>query len=380
MTIAIKKLLILSLKIIALGFFTGIIGGGVYYYFFVEKSLRLTSPNGKEAWEANRTYQITWKARKIGKVGIMLIKEGSKDTQWIAKEVPALDGKYAWDIFVWQEPREDYKIVIFEYLWQEGNKIDYSNDNFTILGPKFASCDNLSVEKEWPYIPSDYPNLRKVFITAQSFTGNLQGLEGADKKCQEQAESEGFQGTWKAFLGSDQTLAQDRLNLDGIFVDARSAGTLPEGKTCHQLWGKNLEDFFKKFSDSLIINEEKFEDNFLQREFSNIWLGRINQESKRDCVSVFTKFPVLDPSKTYSFTATCQNWTADREIVSGYPPTAGQPIELPICYNAQGKAIKSAALSGLSTGLVGSEPETQFFSPSLGKPCNNTQKLLCVQQ
>ena len=365
------------LIVIALG-----IGVGIYYYFFVEKSLKLTSPNGKETWEANRTYQITWKARKIGKVGIMLVKEGSKDTQWIAKEVPALDGKYDWNIFVWQEPREDYKIVIFEYLWQEGNKIDYSNDNFTILGPKFASCDNLSVEKEWPYLSSDYPNLRKVFITAQSFTGNLQGLEGADKKCQEQAESEGFQGTWKAFLGSDQALAQDRLNLEGIFVDARSSGTLPEGKTCHQLWGRNFGDFFQKFSDSLIINKEKFEDDFLQREFSNIWLGRINQESKRDCAAVFTKFPVLDPSKSYSFTTTCQNWTSDREVVSGYPPTAGQTIEFAICYNPQGKAVKAAALSGLSTGLVGSEneAETQFFSPSLGKLCNNTQKLLCVQQ
>lgn len=374
-SISVKKIILFSVLVLIVG-----LGMWLYYYFFVEKGLTLTSPNGKEVWQANKTYQITWKAKKIGSVGIMLLKEGSKETIWIAKEVPALEGRYSWNIFVWEEPREDYKIFIFEYPWKEGSKMDYSDENFTILGPKFASCDSLSIEAEWPYISSDFPNLRKVFITKTSWAGNLEGLEGADKKCQEEAQSQGWEGNWRAFLGSDQILAVDRLNLDGVFVDVKDSALIPEGKICYRLLGKNFEEFFKKFSNTLIINKEKFEDSFLIKELSNIWLGRINKESKRDCTTVFTRFPFADPNRGYSFTTTCQNWTADKETVPGYPSNVGEIIEFPKCYNPQGQRIDAVSLAGLSSGLTGIEGVNQYFSPFLGKLCNTTQKLLCIQQ
>ena len=355
-------------------------GGWAYYYFYIEKSLKLIYPNGQEVFETNKTYQIFWKAKKIGTVGIMLVKESSKETKWIAKELSALDGRYDWNVFVWEEPRDDYRIAIFEYPWAEGKMIDYSDQNFTIVGPQFASCDALSIEKEWPFLPSDYPDLRRVFITKKSWNGNLEGLEGADKKCQEQAEAEGFEGTWKAFLGDDQTLAIDRLTLEGFFVNARPAGTLTEGKTCHQLWGKNFEEFFQKFSDTLAINQEKFENDFLQKELSSVWLGRITKESKRDCVTVFSRFPSSDQSRNYSFTATCQNWTSGDEMVLGYPSEIGTMEDFPKCYTPAGDRINAAAVTGLSAGLVGIEGQNQYFSPYLGKYCNTTQKLICIQQ
>ncbi len=348
------------------------------YYFMTKKNLEIFSPRGNEVWQANKTYPIVWKSKKIGKIGIMLIKDKEpKESEWIIKDFPAGKGRYDWQIFVWQEPRQDYKIAIFEYPWKEGNKIDYSNF-FTILGPKFASCDELSVNGEWPYVPNDFPNLRKVLITETTWSGNLGGLEGADQKCQAAAEKEGFEGTWKALLGDDTTLAIDRLNLDGIFVEARKAADLPEGKTCHRLLGKNFDEFLKKLSEPLFLLRSKFGEEFLKN-ISDVWLGRINKESERECVNIFSKYAFGEMVKNYSFTTTCQNWTIDLEILPGYPPEIGQVKEFPVCYTSTGQRINAVGLAGLSSGITGKEEE-QIFHFSLGKPCNVPQRLLCIQQ
>ncbi|MDI6602805.1 MAG: Ser-Thr-rich GPI-anchored membrane family protein [Patescibacteria group bacterium] len=409
-----------------------VIGVGIWIFlrYTGEKSLQLISPKGNEIWRAGKTYQITWKAKNIGKVGITLIKDKEpRESEWIVEDFPAGKGKYDWQIFAWQEPRQDYKITIIEYPWQEKNKIDSSEKNFTILGPKFASCDSPSIEAEWPYLPSDFPNLRKVFITKKSFQGNLEGLEGADKKCQEEAEEQGFKGTWKAFLGDDNTLAIERLNLEGIFVEAKGTEALlpqetvpvylwrnfvqflektqlsekketvkfaynllekyfndflkkyqeqQEEKVCHRLLGKNFDEFLKRLSDSLLISQEKLGKEF-SKNLENIWLGRINKESKRDCIAIFDKYLSLDPSLNYSFTTTCQNWTISERKVQGYPPKADEKIELPACYTPEGARVDAAALAGLSLGVIEKEGE-QFFSSFLGKTCDLSQKLLCIQQ
>lgn len=349
-----------------------------FFRFTGEKSLKLVSPNGKEVWRAGETYQISWKAKNIGKVGIVLIKGEGKDKkeEWIAKDISAGQRKYDWKIFVWQAPGQDYKIGIFEYPWKEGNKIDYSDETFTIIGPQFASCDSLSIENEWPFLPSDFPNLRKVFITRDSWQGNLGGLEGADEKCQQEAEKNGFAGKWKALLGDDNTLAVDRLDLNGIFVEARPAAILPEGKTCHRLLGKNFDLFFEKLSEPLLVSKEKFERDFLKN-LSELWLGRINKESKKNCTTIYSQFPPPDLSKRYSFTTTCQNWTTELKIIPGYPPPPGEKKEFPICYTPEGATIQAVGSAGLSSGLI---EEEKYLSPFLAKPCDSFQHLLCIQQ
>lgn len=350
--------------------------------FVGEKKLQLISPNGKEEWRAGRAYQITWKSRKIGKVGIMLMKgDPSKESEWIAKDISARGGKYEWKIFAWQSPGQHYKIAIFEYPWLEGDKIDYSDDFFTIVGPQFASCDILSVETEWPFLPSDFPDLRKIFITKYSWSGNLEGLEGADRKCQAEAKDNGFNGSWKAFLGDDQIFATERLNLEGIFVEAKASATLPEEKTCHRLLGKNFEDFFKKLSGQSVVYPETLRKEFLN-DLANIWLGRITKESKRDCLTILSPKPFFNLSEGYSFTTTCQNWTAEEEKVSGYPPKIGERGEFPKCYTPEGVRIDAVGLAGLASGLTEKRDEVKFikFTPSLGKPCNSPQKLLCIEQ
>ncbi len=348
-------------------------------YFSIEEDLKLISPNGQEMLQAGQTYQIRWQSRKITKVGILLVKgDDSQETKWIAKDISAEKKRYDWQIFAWQEPEEDYRIAILEYPWEEGKLRDYSDDFFSIAGPEFASCDELSVLAEWPYLPSDFPEQKRVFITGKSFTGDLGGLEGADRKCQEEADAKKFGGIWKAFLGDDTTLASDRLNLEGIFVAAETVGTLPEGKTCRRLLAKDFEEFSKRLSSSLFLNETKFEKVFLT-DLQKVWLGKINQESKEDCLFITTGYTAADMSRLYSFTTTCQNWRTSQGVISGYPPVTGQEMELAKCYNPQGVRIDAAGLAGLSSGLVRLE-EKETLTVSLGRSCNTPQKLLCFEQ
>lgn len=67
------------------------------------------------------------------------------------------------------------------------------------------------------------PNSRIVFITAQSYSGNLKGtypdgLTGADAKCQINAQSAGLPGTYKAWLSTSSVDAKNRIPSDKMFI------------------------------------------------------------------------------------------------------------------------------------------------------------------
>ena len=253
------------LIIVGATIFLALLGFWIYNRYFVEQMLEITSPKGGEVFQAGKTYQITWDARNIGNIGIMLVKgRDQKEIKVIASDIPASKRKFDYSVFVWENAGEDYdqdyKIAIYEYPWQEGKKISYSTDYFTIAGPKFASCDTLSKNNEWPYLPSDYPELKKVFVTQGSYNGNLEGLEGADRKCQDEAEKLDYGGTWKAFLGDDQKLATDRLNLEGIFIDAKAETVIDAaGKTVDVFKdiGVGRPNGYDVFSYDIVVNPKE---------------------------------------------------------------------------------------------------------------------------
>ena len=351
----------------------------IFFLFFGQftKSIRVLSPNGGEEWEIGQTYEITWQAKGVEKVGIVLFK--GSEPKWIAQDISAGSGKYEWKIYPGQEYGAGFWIAVVEYPWQKGNKIDYSDGSFTITYPELLSCDSLSVEKEWPYLPSDLPNLRRVFITKNSFSGNLDGLEGADKICQTEAEEQGFEREWQAFLGgdSDNDLAIERLKrtprgTDGIFILADSAATLIRGADCHRLLAENFDEFLVMFSGLKIINEERMEKDFLA-DFGNIWLGRLDEKSKKNCIAVAG-------TEEYTFTITCQNWTQANRTVEGYPVPKDEPKpSFPTCYTPQGKFTDAVALGALSIGIVGKDKDA-VFNAYQGKYCSNPQKLLCIEE
>jgi len=365
-----------------------IVFGFIFYLFFgqLTKSIQVLAPNGGEEWEIGQSYEINWKAKGLQKVGIVLFK--GIEPKWIARDVNAALEKYELKIYPGQEYGDDYWIAVFEYPWQKGNKIDYSDGAFIVTYPELASCDGLSIESEWLYLPSDLPNLRRVFITEESFTGNLNGLEGADQKCQGEAEKQGLDGKWHAFLGGDsnEDIATERLKrtprkTDGVFIAAIPSATLIRGATCHQLLGKNFNEFLEKFSDLVIINEEKLENDFL-KDMENLWLGRFDEKSKKNCTTIAAALlvPYKPLVEEYSFTTTCQNWTQENELVQGYPvPTGEAKPSFPTCYTLAGQFTDAVALGGLASGLTGKGKDT-VFTPYQGKGCNTKQKLLCIEE
>lgn len=53
----------------------------------------------------------------------------------------------------------------------------------------------------------------RMFVTSQTFNGNLGGLNGADSRCQLAADGAGLGGLWKAWLSTSGVTAASRLTL-----------------------------------------------------------------------------------------------------------------------------------------------------------------------
>lgn len=351
------------------------------------RSIKITYPDGKEVLEVGQTYQVAWKASGVDKVGIVLFK--GKEPKWIARDVSAGAGKYEWKIYPGEQYGDDYWVAVFEYPWKKGNKIDYSNGSFAVVYPELSSCDKLSIESGFTFVPSDYPDIRRVFITSESYTGNLNGLDGADKICQEEADKKGLEGKWHAFLGgdSDEEIAVERLRktekrgLDGVYVEAEPGATLMRGETCNRLLGMNFNDFKNNFSNLSILNEKKMSDDFFKN-LSGIWIGRFDEKSKKTCAGIANVLndPYKSSQEKYSLTVTCQNWTADARYVPGYPVASGAPKpSFPNCYTPQGAMTNAVMMAGFAEGFTG-EGNNKAFSPYQGKECSTKQKILCIEE
>jgi hypothetical protein len=382
------------------------------------KFLKLTFPRGGEEIEAGNVYQIRWESNKVENIGLVLINEEKNEKKVLVENFPASKKQYQWQVFLWQNPGQNYRLAIFEYPWEEGKLIFYSS-RFTILGPTLPSCDKISVESQWPFIPSDFPDLKRVFITPHEWNGDLGGLEGADQKCQEEAKNLGLEGNFKAFLGDDQNPAVERINLDGIFVEAKPFETLPlkripptlwenfgnflktsiknprqkesfleaykkisplfqsfvsqfekgqSKKNCYRLIAKNSEEFLKIFNSPKSLLEPRFSPEFLNN-FSKIWIGRITKESQIDCILLGREY--FTKKEIFSFTTTCQNWKNGGRFV------VKEEGEYPICYNEAGNKIEAIGIGGLSLDL--DTTKNQFF-PSAKYFCDETKHLLCIEQ
>ncbi len=356
----------------------------IFYLFFSQftKKVEIVYPRGGMELEIGKTHQITWEAGGVDKVGIVLYKGG--EPKWIAKNVPAGAEKYDWKIHPGQEYGDDYWIAVFEYPWRKGNELDYTSSAFVITYPELATCNDLAIEEEWPYSPSDLPHVRRVFITEEKFTGDLGGLEGADRKCQAAAERMGYQGTWKALLGgeAEEEVAVTRIKNsmqeeEGAYVIAKPDATLIRGATCHRLLGNNLDSFISKLSDPLSLNQEKMSDDFYDK-LSESWLGRLNSKSKKNCISITSVVGSMNVklSEKYSFTSTCQNWTNGGRFAEGYPIPQGEiGGDFPTCFTPGGESTEAVAVGAFATGVS----KEDNFVTGWGKYCGDDQRLICVE-
>jgi len=398
-----------DVRIIILGAIILILGLILIFVVFTKKELKIIYPKGGEKFEAGKTVTILWKSRKIGKVDIYLISEGKGERMMIAEGVSGK--KFDWKISFWQQPRDDYKIEILEHTENIEKYYDQSKI-FKIVGPTIAFCEELSIPEEWHFIPSDYPDLKRVFITRGLYSGNLGGLDGADQICQKEAEAMGLEGKFKALLGDENISAKERLNLEGIFVEIggdqipgesspfllywknfkkfleKNAGDQKENylkayqfldrafnvylekieekkekRYCYRLLGKTFDDFFKKITDnSKDYLKWFFGESFEKDLEKGVWIGRIYPETKKECLQI----PYLGQELKFSFTTSCQNWSTDQE-------KSGEILKE--CYDSQGRKWPVSLIGGIS--ILSTE---KGFSVDFGTPCNSSLALICVEQ
>jgi hypothetical protein len=354
------------------------------FYGYSSKSIALVSPLGREEWEIGQTYEIKWSSKGIERVGIVLFN--TDKPEWIAENVAASSGSYKWRIQPGHEYGPNFWVAVFEYPWRQGNLISYSKGSFSITYPELASCDSLSVQDEWPYLASDTPDVRRVFITKEEFSGDLGGLQGADEKCQIAAAELGLSGDWTAFVGGDnpEDTAVKRLEktprgLTGIFIDANPVSELLRGATCHRILGKNFNEFLAKLSDLQILDEKKLSDDFLKA-MEDLWIGRLDESTKRNCTSIQSSmsYYYAPLAEKYSHTVTCQNWTFGGDQVPGYERGMVLDDTFSTCYTPQGEPTYAVAVGGLASILQGEKGNGQY-ALNIGKLCSEKQHLICIE-
>lgn len=364
-----------------------VVFGFIFYLVFsaFSRHITLSAPIGGEKWEIGKSYKIEWKANGINSVGIVLFK--GKEPKWIKKNIPAVLGKFEWSIEPGQAYGDDYWIAVFEYPYTKNSKIAYSDGSFVISYPELATCDNILVSNGAPFVPGDYPNVRKVFLTEKPYSGNLGGFEGADNICQSEAKALGYTTTYHAFIGgdSDDTVATERIKKtprkdQGVFVEAKPDATLIRGTGCHRLLGKNFNEFLTKLKKYTVLNKETIDDAFL-KSLQNVWLGRLDGQAKINCIPIASvaNDPYLGMQEKYSYTTTCQNWTVDSKFATGY--LTAQDLKsgsFPNCYSSAGQSTRAVVMGALAVGIYG-EGMNETYSPYQGKYCKDPQRLICIE-
>lgn len=354
----------------------------LFYSFFAgSKRLELKSVIAGENLIVGETYEIKWSSKGIESVGIVLFR--GKEASWVAQNINARQGKYNWEVRPNQKHGDDYRIAIFEYPWKDKNEIEYSKDSFSISYKDTDNCEKFSVINEWPYLSSNFPNIRRVFITSGKYNGNMGGLSGADEICNLEAKEMEIGGEWIAFIGGDrdEEVALERLiktprGIDGTFVSVDIAGILEKEDTCHRLLAKSFTDFLNSLSDPSYKSEIRYLPSFYEN-LGGVWLGRVFKESKKNCIPITSFLLLKIPlQEKYSFTATCKDWTTSDSIVKGYlNPEEGTGLDFPTCYTPEGVLTEAVSFGGFSTGT-----SRGFVSLDHGEPCTKNQKILCVEK
>lgn len=362
--ISIEKILIFILILMVVG--------GIFFLAFSSfsriKHLELIFPVAGEKLLIEGKYDILWRSRNIDKVGIVLFD--GEEPKWIAKDVNANLGKYSWEIQSGQKYGSNYWIAIFEYPNEELSKIDYSKGPFSIIYSDQATCGEISVLKEWLYLPSGFEDTRRVFITEGKYSGDLKGLNGADEICTQEAKKIGLEGNWIAFIGGEKNaetaverMKKGRKGTDGIFIEAVPEKEISNENYCHRFLAKDFEQFLTFFSDNGAKANERVSAELFKK-FTNLWIGRITEKDKTNCIEIITSRERLI-EQNYTYTVSCQNWTIEKKIIEDTPSL----IELPICYTPQGSSLEAFGLGGFSFGTGGID----------GKRCNEKQHILCIE-
>jgi len=333
---------------------------------FLLSTKQISIKAGEASFKAGEAYAIQWSAKNVERVGIVLFN-GDK-AQWIATNLPGAAGKYVWNSDPYQAAGAEYRLGVFAYPWKKGNPIAYSPAPITIVGQKYVSCDDYSVEQGWPFLPGNYPNTRKVFITASTYSGNLGGLSGADADCAKEAQKNGYVGNYIAFLGTDSKSATERITKDGIFVEAEPIGALAEGKTCNRMVAENIQKLIDKTRLAKSLAQVELSDTFYKR-LGDVWFGRRTVTTETKCLPILKQGVVGAFSGGYN----CQDWAiGKRQIYTGTVPAEA---DLMRCYDSEGKSVQANYYGA----VAGNFDENGSYVIG-GDTCDANHHLMCIEQ
>ena len=331
-------------------------------FFFSSKKISL-SP-GEPSLTAGQSYEIKWSSSNVDRVGIVLF--GGEAPQWIAYNHPAGAQKFVWQSDLYQPAGNQYRFAVFEYPWKKGNAIAYSPAMITILGQKYVSCDEHSVEQNWPCLPAKHAGILRAFVTQNTYSGDLGGLPGADEKCNQEAKKAGYEGNYIALLGTDGVSARERVQKDGIFVEAGAIGQAAEGQACHRYLAENIQKLLDKTNLSREAAQIRFSPAFASG-FGNLWLGRMTSAIEKKCLSLGVD---RGGEMMFSNSYTCQDWTVGKRAISGVADA-----NLTRCYDLQGKNLV-AQYYGAAAITLGEQGGYALGAAS----CDTKRRLLCAEQ
>lgn len=143
---------------------------------------------------------------------------------------------------------------------------------------------------------------KTIFLTSESFDGNLGGLTGADLKCQTAASTAGLTGTYKAWLSDSITAVKDRL----------SHSTVPYVRTDGVVVANSWNDLTDGTLKEQIVCDENRQCQFV--DIDNYWLPAWTDSTvagNRDC----NCNDGLDT--TPYLTTSCLDWTTNSNANSG---------------------------------------------------------------
>ncbi len=101
-----------------------------------------------------------------------------------------------------------------QYLTTVGNILTYTDTGLTngaIYYYQVSAVNGVGEGSRSVEINPSPNDIRRVFVTAGTYNGNLGGLSGADAKCQTAADTASLGGTWKAWLSDGTASAASRL-------------------------------------------------------------------------------------------------------------------------------------------------------------------------
>jgi hypothetical protein len=150
-----------------------------------------------------------------------------------------------------------------------------------------------------------------IFVSSETYTGDLGGLSGADAKCQALAEAASLPGTYKAWLSDGFTSAATRL------THSTGPYTLPDGTLVANDWGQLT-------SGSLISYIEETETGGLPPP-SNTECNCVGADAGPASAAAWTDTDYTGALVDSSLD--CDNWTSTVSVNSDwgavYPPSAG---------------------------------------------------------